>query len=300
MCGRRGDANSTARLAQYRIRAHSTRLPLAGKPGRRGRISAIVSGSIPCRPQRPTSSCRSRESGPGPAHGSSPRSLTSADSPSQATSRPRSASPRHLPIRQLDQRRDPQPAWQPPTQDRHARSLHQPAQAARNFLPHPRPPLPNPFTRLLRRRRRHRRGARLHPVNPGVAWTAGGMVSTFDDLPIWGRVLARGRLLSKRLQPRQLRFGSIPTPAVRSRSDPGSASSNSDAGSGATARLTDQHLTLSLPGTGAQFVRHSQPVDELLHPDHRRGRTDRRATLPGLDLTHLLPRGSRGSRRLAP
>jgi D-alanyl-D-alanine carboxypeptidase len=49
-------------------------------------------------------------------------------------------------------------------------------------------------------------------VNPGVAWTAGGMVSTLDDLRTWGRALARGTLLSKRLHARQLRFGPIPNP----------------------------------------------------------------------------------------
>jgi D-alanyl-D-alanine carboxypeptidase len=47
-------------------------------------------------------------------------------------------------------------------------------------------------------------------VNPKVAWTAGGMVSTLDDLRRWGRVLARGTLLSKAMQRQRLRLGSIP------------------------------------------------------------------------------------------
>ncbi len=47
-------------------------------------------------------------------------------------------------------------------------------------------------------------------VNPAVAWTAGGMVSTLEDLWKWGRVLATGKLLSRRLQAQRLTFGAIP------------------------------------------------------------------------------------------
>ena len=49
-------------------------------------------------------------------------------------------------------------------------------------------------------------------VNPKVAWTAGGMVSTLDDLKRWGKVLAKGTLLSRKLQAQRLRFGKIPNP----------------------------------------------------------------------------------------
>jgi D-alanyl-D-alanine carboxypeptidase len=49
-------------------------------------------------------------------------------------------------------------------------------------------------------------------VNPKVAWTAGGMVSTLDDLKRWGKVLATGTLLSRKLQAQRLRFGKIPNP----------------------------------------------------------------------------------------
>ena len=49
-------------------------------------------------------------------------------------------------------------------------------------------------------------------VNPKVAWTAGGMVSTLDDLKRWGRILARGTLLSKAMQRQRLRLGKIPNP----------------------------------------------------------------------------------------
>ena len=49
-------------------------------------------------------------------------------------------------------------------------------------------------------------------VNPKVAWTAGGMVSTLGDIEKWGRVLARGTLLSPRLHRQQLRFGRFPNP----------------------------------------------------------------------------------------
>jgi D-alanyl-D-alanine carboxypeptidase len=47
-------------------------------------------------------------------------------------------------------------------------------------------------------------------LNPGVPWTAGGMVSTLGDLRKYGRALATGRLLSPRLQRQRLRFGTIP------------------------------------------------------------------------------------------
>ncbi len=49
-------------------------------------------------------------------------------------------------------------------------------------------------------------------VNPKVAWTAGGMVSTLGDMKRWGRVLARGTLLSKAMQRQRLRLGKIPNP----------------------------------------------------------------------------------------
>ena len=49
-------------------------------------------------------------------------------------------------------------------------------------------------------------------VNPKVAWTAGGMVSTLDDLKRWGKVLATGTLLSRKLQAQRLRVGTIPNP----------------------------------------------------------------------------------------
>ena len=48
-------------------------------------------------------------------------------------------------------------------------------------------------------------------VNPRVSWTAGGMVSTLADLQRWGRALAKGTLLSKRLQRTRLRFRAIAT-----------------------------------------------------------------------------------------
>ena len=37
-------------------------------------------------------------------------------------------------------------------------------------------------------------------INPRLAWTAGGMVSTLGDLAKWGRLPAKGTLLSRRLQ----------------------------------------------------------------------------------------------------
>jgi D-alanyl-D-alanine carboxypeptidase len=40
--------------------------------------------------------------------------------------------------------------------------------------------------------------------NPNVPWTGGGMVSTLTDLQTWGKALAKGTLLSKRLQRERL------------------------------------------------------------------------------------------------
>ena len=48
-------------------------------------------------------------------------------------------------------------------------------------------------------------------INPTLAWTAGGMVSTLGDLTKWAKVLAKGTLLSRRLHAQQMRFGMIPT-----------------------------------------------------------------------------------------
>ena len=49
-------------------------------------------------------------------------------------------------------------------------------------------------------------------VNPHLAWTAGGMISTLGDLVKWAKVLATGSLLSRSLQSQRLQFGMIPTP----------------------------------------------------------------------------------------
>lgn len=49
-------------------------------------------------------------------------------------------------------------------------------------------------------------------VNPAVAWTAGAMISTLADLRTWGRELATGTLLDRRLQRERLRFGALPNP----------------------------------------------------------------------------------------
>jgi D-alanyl-D-alanine carboxypeptidase len=40
---------------------------------------------------------------------------------------------------------------------------------------------------------------------------AGGMISTLGDLMKWGKVLAKGTLLSRSLQAQRLQFGRIPT-----------------------------------------------------------------------------------------
>lgn len=47
-------------------------------------------------------------------------------------------------------------------------------------------------------------------LNPLVPFTAGHMISTLGDLRRWGRVLAEGTLLSKRMRAKQLRFSDFP------------------------------------------------------------------------------------------
>lgn len=47
-------------------------------------------------------------------------------------------------------------------------------------------------------------------INPRLAWTAGGMISTLGDLMKWGKMLATGTLLSRSLQAQRLQFGMIP------------------------------------------------------------------------------------------
>jgi D-alanyl-D-alanine carboxypeptidase len=44
----------------------------------------------------------------------------------------------------------------------------------------------------------------VNDVNPAVAWTAGAMISTVDDLKLWGDELAKGTLLSPELQSERL------------------------------------------------------------------------------------------------
>ena len=92
-------------------------------------------------------------------------------------------------------------------------------------------------------------------VNPGVAWTAGGMVSTLDDLRTWGRALARGTLLSKRLHARQLRFGPIPNPGSPIKIGYGLGIFKLGRWIGHNGAIYGfSTITMYLPGTGAQFV----------------------------------------------
>jgi D-alanyl-D-alanine carboxypeptidase len=92
-------------------------------------------------------------------------------------------------------------------------------------------------------------------VNPGVAWTAGGMVSTLDDLRTWGRVLARGTLLSRRLHARQLRFGPVPNPGSPITLGYGLGVIKIGRWIGHNGAIFGfSTITMYLPGTGAQFV----------------------------------------------
>ena len=46
-------------------------------------------------------------------------------------------------------------------------------------------------------------------TNPEVAWTAGAMISTLDDLRIWAKAIATGALLTPKTHGEQMRFGSL-------------------------------------------------------------------------------------------
>ncbi len=49
----------------------------------------------------------------------------------------------------------------------------------------------------------------LTESNPDVPWTAGAIISTLEDLRVWGRVLAEGTLLSAETQRERLQFGTL-------------------------------------------------------------------------------------------
>ena len=46
-------------------------------------------------------------------------------------------------------------------------------------------------------------------INPNVAWGAGAMISTLDDLHVWARALATGTLLKPKTQVERLQFGTM-------------------------------------------------------------------------------------------
>jgi D-alanyl-D-alanine carboxypeptidase len=48
-------------------------------------------------------------------------------------------------------------------------------------------------------------------TNPAVAWTAGAMISTLEDLRAWAKVLATGSLLRPATHAEQIKFGTINT-----------------------------------------------------------------------------------------
>ena len=92
-------------------------------------------------------------------------------------------------------------------------------------------------------------------INPGVPWTAGGMVSTLGDLRTWGRALARGTLLSKRLHRRQLRFKPLPNPGSPIKIGYGLGIFTLGRWIGHNGAIYGfSTVTMYLPRTGAQFV----------------------------------------------
>ena len=46
--------------------------------------------------------------------------------------------------------------------------------------------------------------------NPAVAWTAGAMISTLDDLKVWAKALATGALLKPETHAEQMKYEMIP------------------------------------------------------------------------------------------
>jgi D-alanyl-D-alanine carboxypeptidase len=102
-------------------------------------------------------------------------------------------------------------------------------------------------------------------VNPKIAWTAGGMVSTMGDLLTWGKALATGTLLSHRLQAQRLQFGAIPTTTVR-RWATASGSCDSARGSATTARSSASAPSPSM--TAPTALRSSQQPTSRQTPQH--------------------------------
>lgn len=50
--------------------------------------------------------------------------------------------------------------------------------------------------------------------NPAVAWSAGAMISTLEDLRIWSKALATGALLTPQTHAEQMKFGAIATKPI--------------------------------------------------------------------------------------
>ena len=70
------------------------------------------------------------------------------------------------------------------------------------------------LSRLLCRRGRQGELRDFTASNPAVAWSAGAMISTLDDLRIWSKALATGALLNPETHAEQMKFGAIATKPI--------------------------------------------------------------------------------------
>jgi D-alanyl-D-alanine carboxypeptidase len=74
------------------------------------------------------------------------------------------------------------------------------------------PTMPEPFARGYYAGEDGRGDSKNYTLtNPAVAWTAGAMISTLEDLRTWAKALATGSLLSQSARVEQRKFGTIAT-----------------------------------------------------------------------------------------
>lgn len=102
-------------------------------------------------------------------------------------------------------------------------------------------------------------------INYDLAQSAGGMVSTLDDLNVWVRALAAGRLLSKRMHTEQLRV--IPIPQVKGIGYGLGVNVNTSTGwlghsGGVTGAMCNVYIHPEADTVIIQFFNKLDPVDE--------------------------------------
>jgi D-alanyl-D-alanine carboxypeptidase len=104
-------------------------------------------------------------------------------------------------------------------------------------------------------------------INYDLAQSAGGMVSTLDDLNVWIRALATGRLLSKRMHTEQLRVIPIPSSQVKGIGYGLGVNVNTSTGwlghsGGVTGAMCNVYIHPEADAVIIQFFNKLDPVDE--------------------------------------